>query len=358
MKYYDSILFLLIAPLLLSGTIKLHRNPDGVTESKWAGPINSVEAFAASPEISIADLRIVEGNAGQRPAQVMVSISQVMSRPVTLVYWTRNGTASAGSDYSAVNDSVTFAPGDILKRISIPVNGDVVVESDETFQIVLINRSDAMLADSIGTVTIINDDFKGGNSSTENVSAGSQSTGNFSTGNLSVYEVRFTHTGYTTFFGGPADCPIRSNGKVVLTGLLSGAENVASDDDIIYRGTLQLDIDIDICSATGEGDNAKQCGITVVGSGPVKTELEIQFDSRGGYIKINNSGGFMKSVKGSCDQAQMAEELTMVPNKTIASIFNGRDLPMLTDRTLRVGRYVETDGDNETVIEILRKITP
>ncbi len=46
----------------------------------------------------------------------------------------------------------------------------------------------------------------------------------------------------------------------------------------------------------------------------------------------------------------------MVPNKTIASIFNGRDLPMLTNRTLRVGRYVETGSGNETVVEVLRKV--
>ncbi|HWR32777.1 MAG TPA: hypothetical protein VN451_04600, partial [Chitinophagaceae bacterium] len=79
------------------------------------------------------------------------------------------------------------------------------------------------------------------------------------------------------------DCPIRSNGTVKLAGLLEGAENVPATDDITYTGTLQLDIDIDICSAKGEGDNAKLCGITVTESGPVKTELEIYYDGRGVY---------------------------------------------------------------------------
>jgi hypothetical protein len=46
-----------------------------------------------------------------------------------------------------------------------------------------------------------------------------------------------------------------------------------------------------------------------------------------------------------------------VPNKSIASIFNGRDLAKLTDRTLRVVRYVEDDGaGNITLIEVLRKV--
>jgi hypothetical protein len=99
--------------------------------------------------------------------------------------------------------------------------------------------------------------------------------------------------------------------------------------------------------------------MTVIGSGPVKAELEIYFDARGGYIKIERtSGQFLSNVYGSCDQAQIDEEQTMVPIKTIASIFNGRELPMLTDRTLKVGRWVETDGENETVVEVLRVVNP
>ena len=301
--------------------------------------MSSVGAFAASPDVSIADMRVVEGNTGQKSVEVMVIISQVTSSPVTVAYSTRNGTAEAGSDYGAANDSVTFAPGDIMKKITISVNGDMAVEADETFEVVLSNPSGATLADDIGTVTIVNDDFKGGN--------------------LSVYEVRFTFTGYLSFFGTPSDCPIRPNGKVVLTGLLAGVENVEFGDDIDYTGILQLEMDIDICSSKETGGNPPSvlCGITVNGSGPVKTELEIYFDQRGGYIKTEHvSGQFMKNVSGSCDQVQINEERNMVPNKTIASVFNGTELPMLTNKTLQVGRYVETGDGVETVIEVLRKV--
>jgi len=119
---------------------------------------------------------------------------------------------------------------------------------------------------------------------------------------------------------------------------------------------IVLDMDIDICSAMRKTNGEDElCAMTVIGSGPVNVELEIYFDARGAYIKIEHtSGKFLKNVYGSCDHAQISEEQTMVPNKTIASIFNGRELPMLTDRTLRVGRLVETDGENETVVEVLR----
>lgn len=176
---------------------------------------------------------------------------------------------------------------------------------------------------------------------------------------LSEYEVRFIYTGFTSFHGDASDCPVRTNGKVVLSGWLSGAENVPADDDISYTGTLQLDIDIDICSAKGEGDNAKLCSITITGSGPVKTELEIYYDGRGGYIKIKDttSRGFRKNAAGTCDLAEIAEERLMIPLKTIATVFNGLELPMLTQRTLRVGppQIIRT-AEGELLVEVLRKV--
>lgn len=181
---------------------------------------------------------------------------------------------------------------------------------------------------------------------------------------IAEYEVKLTHTGYIAFSGTLQDCPIRSNGKVVLTGLLKGEETVDAADDIIYRGTLQINIDMDICSvkrlANGED---KLCGMTVTGAGPVRTELTIYSDgqdsARGAYIKFeydSTLGRFSRSVVGNCDHKEMVEEEEMVPNETIASIFNGRDLPMLTERKLRPRQFIERDGLHITVVEVLRKV--
>jgi hypothetical protein len=53
----------------------------------------------------------------------------------------------------------------------------------------------------------------------------------------------------------------------------------------------------------------------------------------------------------------MDEELTMIPNKTIASIFNGFELPSLTNRTLTVGTYRDgSGGELQVVTEVIRKI--
>lgn len=179
---------------------------------------------------------------------------------------------------------------------------------------------------------------------------------------IAEYEVRFTHTGYTLLHGTLEDCGIRSNGKVVLKGRLTGAEDVGRYDPILYTGVLDLTIDMDICSAMrmSNGED-KLCGLTVTGNGRVATKLELDTAGRSAYIKFSYDstvhGSFRKSVGGTCDQPQQAEEEYMTPNRTIASIFNGRDLPMLImHKTLRVGRYVEREGQNETVVEVIRKI--
>ena len=182
---------------------------------------------------------------------------------------------------------------------------------------------------------------------------------------VAKYEVRFTHTGYTLIHGTLNDCQIRSNGRVILKGELSGFEEGKRWDPVLYTGILDLDIDMDICSAKrlANGED-KLCGMRVTGSGKVAVQLELSDSSTNqtSYIKITYDstihGSFRRSVQGDCDHGQMVEEEKMVPNETIATIFNGRDLPMLTARTLRVGRYLETDGGNETVVEVLRKITP
>ena len=185
-----------------------------------------------------------------------------------------------------------------------------------------------------------------------------------SAGYFSEYEVRLTHTGYFAFSGTARDCQIRTNGKVILTGTVKGDELVDAADDIMYTGILQLSINFDICSAKRVNGEDKLCSMTVKGSGSVEVELEIYSDgqdtARGAYIKIQHDsttlGRFTRSVNGTCDLAEMAEEKDMIPNETVATIFNGKDLPMLKERRLRVGRYVERDGQHETVVEVLRKI--
>ena len=317
---------------------------------------------AVLSDLSIANVRIVEGNEGQRMAEVMVIIRKAATGPVTIKYSTRNGSASAGSDYVAAKGSLDFAKGEMMKRIVVPIIGDVTCEQDETIDVVLSNATGITLTDSIGTVTIVNDDcLRNSNSAGGNSSGNSVGTNN--NPNVPAYEVRLTYTGYTTFYPDITPCRIRTNGRVVLSGLLRGDESADPDDPVLYIGLLNMEIDMDLCSAVtveAPGGGYPNCGMTIRGSGPVKIELELDSTGTGyGYIKLNyepSLGIFLRSVMGGCDRQQMIEEESMVPNETKASIFNGKELPLPT-HTLRVGRYVKDEGDgNVAVVEILRKI--
>jgi hypothetical protein len=70
-----------------------------------------------------------------------VPVTIVRSGGVTgttsLNYATQDGTATAGTDYTATAGMLTFAPGETSKTINVPVINDNVLEGNETFSFVL-----------------------------------------------------------------------------------------------------------------------------------------------------------------------------------------------------------------------------
>jgi hypothetical protein len=110
------------------------------------------------PWITISSDYLTEGNSGTRAATVTVTLSAPSDQPVTAQYATADGTATAGSDYQAASGTLTFAPGETVKTISVAVLGDTQVEPDEFFRVFLSFPSGANIAYGEGGVTILNDD--------------------------------------------------------------------------------------------------------------------------------------------------------------------------------------------------------
>jgi hypothetical protein len=113
--------------------------------------------------LSINDVTITEGNSGTTNAVFTVSLSSAASTVVSVNYATANGTATAGTDYTAIPPTtLTFNPGETSKTITVAVNGDNQVELNETFFLNLsnlqANGSNVTLADNQGQGTINNDD--------------------------------------------------------------------------------------------------------------------------------------------------------------------------------------------------------
>ncbi|MBL8152514.1 MAG: hypothetical protein JNN15_21575, partial [Blastocatellia bacterium] len=111
------------------------------------------------PSLSINNATVTEGNSGTVNAVFTVSISNPSFQPVTVMFATANGTATAGSDYTATTGTLTFpANSTASQTISVPVIGDLLVEPDETFTVTLSNPTNATIATGQGTGTITNDD--------------------------------------------------------------------------------------------------------------------------------------------------------------------------------------------------------
>jgi hypothetical protein len=111
------------------------------------------------PAASVAGGSLAEGNSGTQPMNLTVTLAKASPLKVTLAYKTTDGTATAGSDYTATAGSLTFAPGETSKTVAVPIVGDNTVEPDETFTLTLSSPVNATLGTASATGTITNDDI-------------------------------------------------------------------------------------------------------------------------------------------------------------------------------------------------------
>jgi hypothetical protein len=112
-----------------------------------------------TPQLSIADASIAEGNSGTKLLTFTVNLSAPAATAVTYDIATSDGTANAGTDYVASSLSgQSIAAGATSKTFSVTLNGDTAVEANETFAVTLSNAVGATVADGQATGTILNDD--------------------------------------------------------------------------------------------------------------------------------------------------------------------------------------------------------
>jgi aryl-phospho-beta-D-glucosidase BglC (GH1 family)/ribosomal protein L35AE/L33A len=130
-----------------------------ITRSTATGTIQDDDITSTLASVSVGNVSLNEGNSGSSNARFTVTLNQAASAPVTVVYATANGTATAGSDYTAKSGTLTFAAGELSKTVDVAVAGDTQVESDETFLLRLTSATGATIATPQATGTILNDDL-------------------------------------------------------------------------------------------------------------------------------------------------------------------------------------------------------
>ena len=132
-------------------------NPSGaaIQDGTASGAITDDDGtVTALPLLNISDATVEEGGT----AQFLITLSRTSTRTVTVDYATADGTAEAGSDYTAAAGTLQFAPGEASKTIPVPTVEDTVEEQTETFTVTLSNPGGTTIQNSTATGTITDDE--------------------------------------------------------------------------------------------------------------------------------------------------------------------------------------------------------
>jgi chitinase len=201
--------------------------PDETFKVTLASPVNTMIAHPTGigsivnddTGLSIDDVSVTEGNSGATLATFTITRSGSTTGTSSVMWSTANGTASAGSDYTAVSNAVvSFAAGETSKQVSVTVAADTLIEPDEKFNVNLSAPSGAEITAATGVGTIVSDDLPG----------------------LSINDVSLTEgnsgTRPATFTITRTDTSLASS---VSWAALSGSA-VKGDFDVMARGTVDF----------------------------------------------------------------------------------------------------------------------
>jgi uncharacterized delta-60 repeat protein len=120
------------------------------------GAIAAYQLETPEPTVSIEDVTVSES---KRLAVVTARLSKPTTKLVQVHFTTRDKTATAPQDYIGISGPLFFIPGvNTTFKLYIPIINDNNCEGTEQFEVVLTKAHNATIQDSIGIVTIEDDD--------------------------------------------------------------------------------------------------------------------------------------------------------------------------------------------------------
>jgi hypothetical protein len=259
---------------------------------------------SSSPTVSISDAPpVIEGTTGPLFATFNVTLSSASQDTITVQYTTHDGTAVAGTDYTAeTNQTLKFAPGQTSATISIPVTQEALT-TEKSFTVQLSNPSDT----NGGTPPTI----------TSRTGTGVIEPGLFTTGADTVDFNNLTAVQQHAIAGG-AD----------TTHGLGGNDNVTlpnSGGATFYTGSTASDINYRVTGGSGNYNIVEGAGtefITIDGNGSSTITP--------GSGTLNATIGGKGAVELTSTTAPTTGSITFAPNTTETLQIDGTTMPAST----------------------------
>ncbi len=185
---------------------------------------------------------------------LVFTITKSGATPLTysVRYATANGTAAAGSDYTAKAGMLVFAGSEMSKTVSVPTTEDVMGEANET---VLLNLSlpsgGATITDSQGSGTITNDDGALNTPPVANTDSTSMTTCSYKTVNVTANDTDadgdypltvISATGNSRVGASVASATSVSLSSTLQTGATSVSYTIKDSRGVTDSGTISVTV--------------------------------------------------------------------------------------------------------------------
>ena len=131
-----------------------------ITDNQGRGVIIDDDDIA---HVTIDDVSVVEGDAGQKVARFRITREGAIGRPVNMLAQTIDGagTATPNVDYCPNSGSIDFGETGIIRHFEVCIIGDTAVEGPETFPVQLSGApSHVRFNRALATGTILEDDLR------------------------------------------------------------------------------------------------------------------------------------------------------------------------------------------------------
>ncbi|MBI1934226.1 S-layer homology domain-containing protein [Candidatus Peregrinibacteria bacterium] len=147
------------APSAMVITLLDDESPNGNIQPSSSSSIgaSSTPSSSGGANISFSALLYSIGE-GSATAPITITRNGVTSGQSTVEYETLNGTALAGSEYTATKGTLTFASGEVQKTFTIPITNNNAIDGMKTVNLSLKNPIGASLASPSSSQLAIVDD--------------------------------------------------------------------------------------------------------------------------------------------------------------------------------------------------------